>query len=297
MNIDRRAVALAATALVFVTACGGSPEDSELGVGTATSPLVDANALNANALNANALNANALNANGLSGVAMLSPTMLAAAPLSFGALVAGAVTALEDTTDTGGISRQLAQYTASCALDPSQSFDFSWVDATGVTHDESYPGLLGLATDWAGQPLSSVFEQEWVSACLISRVNYLGVTVELSSRGLFPGLDDTPESELDAYTMQEGAFFGNVFTTIPTAYACDYVPDDAYSQSQDRFCAAGYVDASGDVDSCGIIQRLGSCDDYCTPLSRGQFRWLCAAEPLDQGWQGLTWAVITVFLQ
>ena len=98
--------------------------------------------------------------------------------------------------------------------------------------------------------------------------------------------------------MQEGAFFGNVFTPTPTAYACDYVPDDAYSRSSDRFCAAGYVDASGNVESCGIIQRLGSCDDYCTPLSRrGQFHWLCAPTPLDQGRSGLTFAVITVFLQ
>jgi hypothetical protein len=293
MNSDRRAVALVATVMVLFTACSNSPEDAETSVGTARSALV-----NNNALNANALNANALNANGLSGAALLSPSMLAAGPLTFGALGADAVAALEDTTAAGDLSRQLAAYTASCALAPTQSFDFSWVDATGTTQEESYPGLLGLATDWAGAPLISAVEQAWVSACLISRVNYLGVTVMLSSRGWFPGLDHAPASELGSYTMQEGAFFGNVFTPTPTAYACDDVPDDSYAQSQDRFCAAGYVDASGDVEGCGIIQRLGSCDDYCTPITRrGQFHWLCATTPLDQDPSGLTFAVITVFLQ
>jgi hypothetical protein len=283
MNSDRWVVALAATAVGLVTACSGSPDNLEPVVGTAPSAAIGWNGLNAAAI---------------SGATPLSPAMLASGPLTFGALGAAAVAALEDPAGAGDLARQLAAYTAGCALDPAQSFAFSWVDGAGTTHDESYPGVFGLATDWAGQALSSVREQEWVSACLISRVNYLGVAVELSSRGGIAGLDDTPASELGAFTMQEGAFFGNVFTSSPTAYACDDVPDDAYSRSQDRFCAAGYVDASGNVDSCGIIQRLGSCDAYCTSLTRGgQFHRLCATMPLAQGWQGLTAAVFTVFLQ
>jgi hypothetical protein len=290
MNSDRWVVALAATTLVCFTACGNSREETESDVGATRSALIDANAMNANAMNANAMNAN-----GLDSQTLLAP-MLASGPLIFSSLSHDARDTLVDPGPNGDLARQLLQYAASCALAPSQSVDFSWTDADGSTWEESDPGLLSLATDWTEQALSP-WEQDWVSACLISRVNYLGVTVELSSRGPFPGLNVTAESELEAFPMEEGAFFGNIFTSTPVAYACDDVADDANSEAMDRFCATGYVDASGDVDSCGIIQRLGSCADYCTPLTRrGQFHWLCATTPLDQGWQGLTAAVITVFL-
>jgi hypothetical protein len=295
MNSNRTLVVCALVTSAFVSACANSPEEVDSPLGTARSAALNPNALNPNALNPNALNPNALNPNGLPAAAPLAPALLAEGPLSWATIDPAAVAALEDTTGVGDLARQLLKYTVGCAFDPTQSFDFTWFDAAGAEHDESYPGLLGLATEWAGQA-PSPRDEKWVSACLISRANYLGVSVMLSSRGENPAISSVSESEQAAYPMEEGAFFGNVFTSAPTAYACDDVADDANSQSLDRFCAAGYPDGSGNLESCGIIQRLGSCSDYCTPLYDGEYHMFCATEPLSQGWQGLTMAVVTVFL-
>ena len=267
-------VALCLAVPLFSGGCAASPEKYEDDIGVSPSP-----ALNANALNANALNANALNANALSGGA-----------LATGSLSADALSAVQHASATGDLSRQLLRYMVSCALDATQSVSFTWVDGDGVAHDETYPGLLALAPSWASGPLSSE-GRGWVSACLISRVNYFGETVTLSSRGAHASLG-TSASELAAYTMEEGAFWGDVFAEIPTAYACDHEPNDAHSRDSLRVCAAGYVDAPGSVQSCGLIQRLGSCDAACGQLSAEQYYTSCSVVSGQS-----SSSVITIFLE
>ncbi|MFT3766928.1 MAG: hypothetical protein QM820_15630 [Minicystis sp.] len=207
------------------------------------------------------------------------------------ALSSDALAAIQDPGSNGDLSRELLKYAVSCALGSSQAFEFSWVDVNNNTHNESYAGLLGLAPDWASGALDSD-GQRWISACLISRVNYFGISVMLSSRGALSALG-TSADERNAFTMLEGAFWGNVFTSTPTAYACHYTTNEAHSRAADRVCAAGYIDGSGTVQSCSIIQRLGSCATACGSLTNGQYYSSCSS---DAG-QSFSTAVITVFLQ
>ena len=263
MNKRSSYVASLSAALLFVPACGGSRGEDDNQLGESPAGHFGAAALDANALNANALNANALNANGLS-VGALSAVTLAANPLAPGAVAPSVLAAVQDPSSNGDLARQFLAYTVSCALDVTRSFGFSWTDSAGVAHAETYPGLLGLATGWASGPLNPP-GQWWVSACLISRVNYYGVQVTISSRGSNPALATPSAAELASYTHEEGAFWGNLFIPSPYAYACDDPADDVHSWSEYRDCAAGHVEAPDEVEPCGIIELAGPCDTLCAP--------------------------------
>jgi hypothetical protein len=215
------------------------------------------NAMNPNAMNPNAMNPNAMNPNAMNPNA-LNPT----------AISATAMLALQDPGSAGELSRQLLKYSVSCAFDPSQSFSFSWTDSAGTVHAEVYAGLLGLAADWATSPLSTT-GAEWVSACLASRVNWYGVPVMISSRGTAPQLATTWTERVN-YPKLEGAFFGNLFTATPTVYTCYTSYDIANSRSQERDCATGHLNSDGSVSSCGILQILGSCTDFCSTVQNSK---------------------------
>jgi hypothetical protein len=272
-------------ALSAVATGGCAPARRPIGLGTAASAVLNLNSLDPRTLDATAAAPGAL-----------TPAMLSGAALDPGAVSAAALTAIQSLGEGGTLSRQLLKYTVSCALDSTQSFNFTWVDEDDDTHDVTDTGLLGLSTGWADAALDAD-GQGWVSACLASRVNYFGVAVSLSSRGSSAALATTPV-EVSDYPYQEGAFWGDLFSASPAVYACDDVPDDDYSRSQDRVCAAGYVDENGDVQSCGILQRLGPCTTYCEPLTGdgGSYYPGCAATPIDEA-PGLTSQVITVFLE
>ena len=243
-------------ATLLLAGCGTGSVDSmddEGRTGEVREALTNSNAMNPNAMNPNAMNPNAMNPNAMNPNA-LSPS----------AMSASAMTALQDPGSAGDLSRQLLKYTVSCALTPSQSFSFSWTDAAGVVHAEVYPGLLGLASAWATAPLSTS-GAEWVSACLASRVNRYGVPVMLSSRGTVTQLS-TEAPERASYPMIEGAFFGNLFTATPAVYTCYTGDNIANSRSLQRDCATGHVNADGTVSSCGILQILGSCADFCSSI-------------------------------
>ena len=235
-------------------------------------------ALNANALNANALNANALNANAL------SPGGLGVAPLDPLALDPGARRALQDPGSAGDLSRELLRYSVSCALGAGQSFDFTWTAADGTVNAESYPGLLGLAPGWATAPLDPA-GQQWVSACLASRVNAEGVSVQLSSRGTSPQLATTAD-ERATFRVREAAFFGNLFTSDPVVYACYDVLTMTAAQLKHRVCAQpqlldltlGSLSLGYD---CGPIEVLGPCAQILGLLTLGP----CAShDPTDRYW-------------
>jgi hypothetical protein len=260
-------------AAMFLSGCVASPEETESPVGTARSALINMNSLDPRALSADPAYPGGL-----------TPGMLAQGALDVSAFSAAELSAIHDSGDAGKVSRQLLAYTVGCALDGTQSLSITWTDSQG-DHPETYSGLFGLATGWsAGVPDEE--HQRWVSACLASRVNYLGVAVPLSARAT--GIS-TSDGERAAYAYREGAFWGNVFSSSPAAYACDYVGDDAHSRSVNRYCAAGYPDGSGGLLSCGIITRVGSCDDHCQATGSGDFYPACGGD--------LTSQVITIYLQ
>jgi hypothetical protein len=232
----------------FVSGCLDGADDGieSEHVETAESAVVMQNSLNLNALNLNALNLNALNLNAL----------------NLDALHPSALAAIKKSGPQGDLARELIRYSVSCAFDPTQSFSFSWTDDQDVVHNETYEGLLGLAPNWETGPLAAA-DEEWVSACLISRVNWYGTSVMISSRGSHENLNQMDPDEDEAYAKQEGAFWGNLFESPPRASACTYTQNIDYSRSQMRDCAAGHLEPNGDVVECGIIEIVGSCAVPC----------------------------------
>lgn len=254
----------------------GAPPRGE-GVEPAGSTLLQENALNLNALNLNALNLNALNLNAL----------------NLNALSPAAHAAILDPGAAGQLTRHALRYIVSCALDSDESFDFTWTDDAGAQHAESYPGLMGLASGWASGPIGDT-EARWVSACLISRTNWYGVSVLISSRGHHGELKKQTDQELAEFTHPEGAFWGNLFAASPVGYACYEPTEQDYVRQQQRDCAAGHLDAQGGVQACGMIQIAGDCADLCkSPQPKWGYRKDCQAVP---GSPVKTDQVITVFL-
>jgi len=270
---------MAGLTIVFTTACTGVVEPEAERLGDAQSAAISLNAISLNSLSLDAIGLDAIN------TSALDPSTLGP----------GALGAIHDPGATGTFARQLIKYAVSCAFDPTQSFSFSWTDGAGVAHGESYPGQLGLATSWASQALG-LSSQKWISACLAARTNYHGVTVSISLRG-HDGPLATGASEAAAYTWEEGAFWGNLFAPTPALYACHVPADDAHSRATLRDCAAGHVDPdTGAVVPCGMIQLLGSCDDYCLPLMDGDTSHVaCWSDPANK-WATGTVRPITVYL-
>src|SRR5262249_2064432 len=124
--------------------------------------------------------------NGLSPAA-ITPNVLLSSVVTGSALSASgmdpaALSAIQDPGPDGDRSRQLLRFEVECAFNANRSFTFSWTDASGLVHDETYPGGIGLAQEWASTHLNNPGEK-WVSACLAARLNAEGATVELSLRG------------------------------------------------------------------------------------------------------------------
>ncbi|XXX73069.1 hypothetical protein WMF30_36010 [Sorangium sp. So ce134] len=186
------------------------------------------NGLTLNGLTFNGLTFNGLTFNGLTFNA-----------LTFNEL---AMTELSDPR-----ARKLLSVIVSCALPEGEGID---LNIGGV--DYAFEGSFGLAPEW-GKEGGQCGEhcKSWVSACVISRVNYLGQSVMVSVRGKDKALATTRE-ERQAFTAREGAYFGDIFATPQKLYACV-----AHGASQiPRVCGPS-------VDGCSPIEVLGDCDDVC----------------------------------
>ncbi|WP_437304759.1 hypothetical protein [Sorangium sp. So ce388] len=270
-----------ASILLVTTGCMASELALEAGelevLNSSADELVSGNALSANALSANALSANALSANALSA----------------NALRPEAASALRDPGARGDLFRTLVKYTVSCALNESQSFRFSWTDRAGAIHREVYTGHLGLADRWDRRPLDADGKQ-MVSACLAAHTNRYGVSVLISMRSAQnPLRHEVGPDELDEYPHIEGAFWGNLFSETPYLRACYNAENVAIAHAARRDCAAGHPGADGELESCGMIEIVGDCEDHCSKLHRsGEFYKNC-----DDPESGRTRYVITTALR
>ncbi|WP_437855059.1 hypothetical protein [Sorangium sp. So ce363] len=209
------------------------------------------NAMTANAMTANAMTANAMTANAL-----------VSSALTANALVADALTrdALRDPE-----SRELLSFIVSCALPEDARLN---VKIDGVSY--SFDGDLGLAPEW-GSKRGSCDEdcQEWVSACLLARVNYRGEHVMISLRGKHEALSST-KRERASYDIPEATYFGNVFQKPQRRFAC-LAPG---KRQIPRVCGPS-------IDDCPI-DVVGECEDVCDgPRSDGSFLNCRDREPLD----------------
>jgi hypothetical protein len=259
---------VSALVLTFTTGCVVDPEDARLGA--ASLALEIDNAIVPNAIVPNAIVPNAI-----------VPNAIVPNALDPGALDTASLAAITDPGQAGALSRMFIQYTVGCALSPTQSFSFSWTDAAGVVHQETYWGILGIVPSWATQPLTDGTRQQLVSGCLAGRTNYFGVHVELSMRSPQAPLKNTQASELAAYPNVEGAFWGNLFTSTPYLYSCFDTANVANSRAAMRDCATGYLDADGQVLPCGPITLAGPCETVCPNLGGGGKFYTSCTNPLD----------------
>ncbi|HET7504757.1 MAG TPA: hypothetical protein VFK02_27230 [Kofleriaceae bacterium] len=130
----------------------------------------------------------------------------------------------------------------SCALPDDVSLEATVEDTTFT-----FFGEIGLARDWLFHPLTDD-GQRWVTACLLSHVNDNDTAVVISMRGPHPALA-TSADEREGWPVEEGAFFGNVFT-----------PND---QPIEWFACRGEGQASGEFG--GLVDRDCAEPDPANP--------------------------------
>jgi hypothetical protein len=169
----------------------------------------------------------------------------------------------------------------------------------GVTVQLRYRGVLetlGTGILALGPGLQTgimpMAEQEKVTGCLLARVNAHGIPVSIDLFGPMAGLSTATSSEVAAYPVAEGAFFGNVFLATPQAYACSM--GSLLTRPEFRACSS---------TTCGVLRVLTNLNkegNYATKVTlKDCFRDLvCSNAPLVDGasyarsctWYGRTWA-------
>ena len=229
-----------------------------------TNAAITHNRLASNRLASNRLASNRLASN------RLASNRLASNALSSSTLEASEASAELLATPDG---RELFSYIVSCALGEDVSIQAllpgapdtappttAYSCSSGVCR---FDGALGLAPDWAEHALSSKGER-WVSACLLARVNRHGTSEEISLRGDHPMLA-TGAGEAEMFDLEEGAFFGNVFTHEDDPlewYACRGRAQAAgeFGGLAPRDCTEPDPDNPG-YTYCGFIYT-GDCRDF-----------------------------------
>jgi hypothetical protein len=199
--------------------------------------IVGDNGIAANAVVGNAVVGNAVVGNAVVGNALTATNITANTAL---------MTALQDPTTEGEHTRTVLRYMYECAMPPSSSLT--------ILDDFTLEGKLGLAETWGTAACDETCKQ-WVSACILARVNGYGVPIEISLRGPHPKLT-ADLSEKALYSRFEGRFWGKVFDgDANTFYACTG-SGTSTAQLTGRVCAA----PGGD---CGITV-VGKCSDFCS---------------------------------
>jgi hypothetical protein len=183
--------------------------------------------------------------------------------------------------------KKILRYLVECAL------------PAGVTVQLRYRGVLetlGAGVVGLGPGLQTglmpTAEQEKVTGCLLARVNAHGIPVSIDLFGPMTGLSTATSSEVAAYPVAEGAFFGNVFLATPQAYACSM--GSLVTRSEFRACSS---------TTCGVLRVLTNLNkegNYATKVTlKDCFRDLvCTSAPLVDGasyarsctWYGHAWA-------
>src|SRR5262245_15286106 len=188
--------------LSMATACASFEELGEGESGTEKAGLAGENGLAPNGLTGNGLTGNGLTGNGLTGNG-LTGNGLTGNGLAMAAL------------ENSPLTQQFFSYLVSCALPADQSITLT-LGGTPTT----FQGGLGLAPEWGVDGgVCDTHCQQWVSACLLARVNYYGQHVALSVRGPDAALATTPD-ERTAYPEREAGYWGNIFLSKPAMYAC-----------------------------------------------------------------------------
>jgi hypothetical protein len=226
---------VAAVGSVGLAGCGGAPTDDL--VTESKAAVTSTNGLFANGLFANGLFANGLFANGLFANGLFANGLFANGLFANGLIVKG----LADPA-----AEQLMEYVVSCALPTGDSVTYA---QKGVKY--SFDGWIGVAPQWKSNGCDGSC-QRWVSACVLARVNKLGVHRPISMRGDNPALAIVP-NELAQYPSREATYYGNLFQEGQPRFAC--LPPQATEIP--RVCGDSLTDCA--VTVAGACQQI--CDD------------------------------------
>jgi len=167
----------------------------------------------------------------------LATNRLATNRLATNRLATNSLDKLVALTDTAGIlstegGREVYSYVVSCALPADTIIHATVPGAADTLPDANYScvggecefsGSLGLTPTWLDHHLSGP-GKGWISACLFARVNANDTKEAISLRGRNPALLVGAE-EASLYSVEEGAFYGNVFIDDPDTS----VPPDWYA--------------------------------------------------------------------
>jgi hypothetical protein len=225
------AVALASLTL---TACTSATGEVEEPVGTVQQASLTLNSLTLNSLTLNSLTLNSLTLNSLT-LNSLTLNGLQNEPLVDEAL-------------TSPTSREVFAFVVGCALPDGED-----IKVTNSAGNFLFKGQLGLAPEW-GEPHGScgALCQQWVSACVLSRVDFTGKTEVISVRGENPGLNVSP-NEVKKFTQREATYYGDIFSAPQRLFACL-----SPGKTEDpRVCGPS-------IEGCGV-DVLGSCAEFCAP--------------------------------
>ncbi|WP_437333456.1 RCC1-like domain-containing protein [Sorangium sp. So ce394] len=252
-------------ACAALSACTGADEagdenDESEELGQVSEAVETANMLSSNVLSTNTLTDNALTMNALT---MNALTMNA---LTMNALTESTLTSLNDraiasdtvSTRRGHLSRELLRYIYKCAMpkDKKMTLPLDDLEHPGQAEQVDFEGEIGLAPEWEKTECGDECEQ-WVSACVLARVNGYRVKVEISLRGTHPQLAASDE-ETAEYKNFEGRFWGNIF---------------AGSTQQDHRACRGPGATLGHVTGRICASNGGNCsfkvDEDCTRACQG----------------------------
>jgi hypothetical protein len=184
--------------------------------------------------------------------------------------------------DTDALARKFFSYVVSCALPAGKNVVFPTL---AEQTDYTFYGSLGVAPQWGidGGSCDAACQQ-WVSACVISRVNALGAHVALSLRGDNAALA-SDATERAAYPRREATYFGNVLASPQRLFACRTATDD--QSLIGRPCGNG-----SNVAGC-LINVVGDCNAVCAVRDTAIGFYKSCATPSD----GTFVQAVTVFRQ
>jgi hypothetical protein len=224
----------------MATACVDGPD-----VSTRTQSVLEGNAIATNGIATNGVALNGIATNGIA-TNKLSNNLYSLASNDLMSTAEG---------------REVLKYVIGCAIPSGVTLTGS---KSGVTYN--FTGEIGLAPSWLNRGLRES-EQRWVSACLLARVNRFGVPVSISIRGDHSALAVTA-TEAHDYTVEEGAFYGNVFRAVeaPIIWNACRGRDQAAGDSGTldlRDCAEPDP-ANPGLTLCGF-KYAGDCADWARP--------------------------------
>jgi hypothetical protein len=238
--------------LSCVAGCSGSATPGEdLGdpVGETSAELVSDNRISLNRISLNRISLNRISLNRISlnriSLNRISLNRISLNRIALNGIAAGDLIATEE-------GRELLHYVIECALPEGTTL----VGGHGGVEYE-FEGAIGLAPSWVSRRLDGE-DQRWVSACLLARVNAHDVSVQISLRGPHRALRAN-DHEMATFTLEEGAFWGNVFTGADDFNACRGA-DQAAGESgdlEDRDCTEPDPTRPG-TTACGF-EYAGAC--------------------------------------